>query len=248
MKMEKKSYKPDTEERIYKIDGVGEYPSVTTIIGQLDKSGPLMGWAVKTAIEYLQQHQAELALDPAKTYKNAKAWYKEISQQAKDLGSEIHNCIEVYLKGQKVDGLLETDSRLIQPFEEFKKWQVARNFKLVESEHIVWSEQYRFAGTLDCAAYLSDKLYIADFKSSRAIYDTFLMQVAAYTKAYEERSGKEVEGVGILRLPKQAGDSFEWREYTLEQVENSFNEFMYLCSYWHEKKLNKSKEATNGKS
>jgi hypothetical protein len=32
--------------RFYPIDGQ-QYPSVTTVLGIIDKSGPLMGWAVK---------------------------------------------------------------------------------------------------------------------------------------------------------------------------------------------------------
>lgn len=235
-------YKPDTEERIYKIEGIGEYPSVTTIIGQLDKSPQLMGWAVKTMYEYLLAHQDELkaSVEPKEVFQKAKTHYKELQEQALDFGSELHNLLEVFLKEKQVNGLLETNPRLKQPFEEFKKWQTINNFKLVENEHIVWSEAFRYAGTLDCVAYLNDnKLYLIDFKSSKAIYDDFLMQVAAYMKAFEERSKKEIEGVGILRLPKQEGDSFEWREYTLEQANNAFNEFMHLCSYWWEKKRNK---------
>lgn len=238
-----KPYKADTEERIYKIEGVGEFPSVTTIIGQLDKSGPLMGWAVKMVIEYLQQHKDDLAKDPTETFKQAKAWYKQLQQQALDLGSELHNCIEVYLKGQKIDGILEVHLELKGAFAEFCRWQQANNFQIVESEHIVWSEEYKFAGTLDCVAHLNGgALYLVDFKSSKAIYPEYLMQIAAYKVAYEERTGKKIEKLGILRLPKIANDTFEWREYTLEQADNAFDEFMCLVSFWHEKKRNKKEE------
>ena len=162
---------PDKEERIYHIDPINaDYPSVTTIIGQLDKSGPLMGWAVKMTIEYLQQHKEELVADPTDTYKKAKAWYKEVSEKAKDYGSNLHNLLEVYLKGQRVEGLLQEFPELKPSLEEFKGWQKAHNFKLLESEHIVWSTEYRFAGTLDCVGMIDDRLFVVDFKSSKAIY------------------------------------------------------------------------------
>ena len=232
----------DKEERTYFVDALDmELPSVTTIIGQLDKSGPLMGWAVKVMGEYLQAHPEELKDNPADTYKKAKGWYKELSRQAMDLGSEIHNLLEVHLKGQKVEGLLEANPLLNKPFEEFLAWKGTRKFELVESEHIVWSH-LKYAGTLDCVAKLDGKLYLADFKSSKAIYDDYLMQVAAYMKAYEERINdghvidRKVEGVGILRLPKTEKDTFEWKEYTLTEVEDAFESFMCLVSYWWSKK------------
>jgi len=242
------NYKADKEERIYKIEGVGEFPSVTTVIAQLDKSGPLMGWSAKIVIEYLQAHQHDLANEPTETFKLAKQYYKQLQEEAKDFGSELHNCLEVYLKTNKVNGLLEANPRLKTPLAEFIKWQMANEFKLVEAEHIVWSEQYQFAGTLDCVSELKGKLYLVDFKSSKAIYDDYLMQIAAYMKAYEERTSKEIQGLGILRLPKNELDGYEWREWTLDEAKDAFDEFMCLVSFWHERNRNKKKGGINVKS
>lgn len=138
-----------------------------------------------------------------------------------------------------MDGLLEEIPALKQPLAEFIKWQTANDFKLVEAEHIVWSENYRFAGTLDCICYKNGKLYLVDFKSSKAIYDDFLMQISAYRVGYEERSGREIQGLGILRLPKNETDAYEWREWTLGEANDSFDEFMCLVSFWWERARNK---------
>ena len=236
---ENKSWKKaDKEERTYCIEGQGDLPSVTTILGQLDKSGALMGWVAKITYNYLIDHQEELktAQDPTEVFKKAKTYYKEIQQTALDFGSALHNLIEVYLKEQKVDGLLEENTLLNKPFEQFKEWQKKYNFELIQSEHIIWSEM-RYAGTLDCVARLNDKLYVVDFKSSKAIYDDYLWQISAYMKAYEERTNGEVAGLGILRLPKNTDDVYEWREYTLEQANDAFDCFMHLCSLWWAKKM-----------
>jgi len=228
------------DERIYKLEGIGEFPSVTTVLGQIDKSGPLMGWAVKTAIQYLQDHPKELANDPMATFKAAKGWHKELKQQAADLGSAAHNCIEVYLKGQKIDGILEVEPKVKKPFDAFLEWQKNYKFELVKSEHIIYSKEHRYAGTLDCMAYLSQngdkpKLTLVDFKTSNAIYDEYIYQVAAYLKAYEEMNKVKVERCGILRLGKEDGLP-EWREITEKEVETGFELFeCFLRAWWIKK-------------
>jgi hypothetical protein len=235
-----KKYKADKEERLYLIPDLGgvEYPSVTTIIGQLDKSGPLMGWAVKMTLEYLQTHPDELRREPTETFKLAKQYYRVKQEEALDFGSSLHALIEDYLKNNPIDNWFEICPELKPAFLEFHKWQKEYEFELKETEHTVWSD-YKYAGTLDCVARLKGKLYVVDFKSSKAIYDDYLMQIAAYKNAYEERTGVMIEGLGILRLPKVKDDTFEWKEYTLEQSDNSFDEFMCLVSYWWTKKRRK---------
>ena len=231
------SKNPDKEERIYHIPDINaDYPSVTTIIGQLDKSGALMGWAVKTTLEYLQTHPDDLKRDPTETFKLAKQYYKVKQGEALDFGSALHALIEDYLKNNPIDNWFVICPELKPAFMEFHKWQKEYEFELIKSEHTVWSEQYRFAGTLDCVAKLKNKLYVVDFKSSKAIYDDYLKQIAAYKTAYEERTGEIIEGVGILRLPKIKDDTFEWKEYTLQQSDDAFDEFMCLVSYWWTKK------------
>lgn len=236
-------YKDDKDQRLYHIEGLNaEYPSCTTILGILDKSGPLMGWATKTMAEYLMTladskgHIVITKDEAMDVFKKAKGWYKELSQKAKDFGSALHNLIEVYLKKQPVDGLLEELPSLKKPFADFKKWEKENNLKVLENEHIIWSEKYRYAGTLDLVATLNGgkKLYIVDLKSSKAIYPEYLMQIAAYRAAYEERSGKKIDGVGILRLPKVENDTIEWREYTLAEADKAFKAFLHLVDYWWE--------------
>ena len=225
-------YKDNKDQRLYHIEGLNkDLPSVTTILGLLDKSGPLLGWGVKVTIEYLQQHPEELRENPTETFKKAKLYYRELKEKATELGSEVHNLLEVFLKGQNITGLLVANPKLKPAFEAFLLWQKKYKFELVEAEHIIWSD-LGYAGTLDCVARLDGKLYVIDFKSSKAIYDEYELQVAAYAAAYEERSEKEVEGIGILRLGKENGLP-EWREIPLVNRHDLMDMFMALCHYWH---------------
>lgn len=237
--------KPDEEKHIYHIEAlVVDFPSVTTCLDLLDKSGPLMGWAVKTMFLYLVEHQEELKTgDPMEVFYKAKSRYKEVGKEAMDTGSEVHNLIEVYLKGQPHAGLI--NERTEKPFGAFLEWQKQYKFKLYKAEHIIWSELNKYAGTLDLSCYLDGKLYIVDLKASKAIYDTYLMQVAAYKKAFEEQEGLAVSGIGILRLDKETGIP-EFKEYTLAECELAFEKFMCLCRLWH--LINGNKKKNNGKT
>ena len=225
----------------------GKVPSVTTCLGLFDKSGPLMGWVAKVIIEHLKSladKDGNIIIKKAEAdeiFKKAKARHKELKEQAAELGSAVHNLIEVYLKGQKVDGLLSADPRLLKPFEAYKEWQGRYKFELVATEKQVCSD-LRFAGTLDLLARLDGKLYLIDIKSANAIYDTYFWQTAAYKQCAQNGkyfdgehwvdSNYEIDGVGILRLGKEDGLP-EFRERTtLEQIDD-FDCFMNLCSLWH---------------
>ena len=219
-----------------------DLPSVTTILGQLDKSGPLMGWAVKITVGYIASKLDEIRAGTLELTENnasmflkeAKKQHKELKEKSAELGSEVHNLIEVYLKNQNIAGLLSGNPKLVIPFEAFKNWQSTYKFKLVNSEHIVWSID-GFAGTLDCVAELNGKLYLVDFKTSNAIYDEYIMQVAAYAHAYEERTGLKFAGWGILRLGKEDGLS-EWREISKAEIDHAYKMFVCLKDFWTIKK------------
>lgn len=235
----------------------GNVPSVTTCLALLDKSNILMSWAVKVMAVYLKSLADKdgniiiKAADADEIFKKAKAQHKELKEQAAEIGTAVHNLLEVYLKGQNIAGLLEADNRLIKPFEAFKQWQGQYNFELVASEKQVCSH-LRFAGTLDCIAKLNGKLYLIDFKSSNAIYNEYFWQVAAYRECamngmYFENdkwidSKYDIEGIGILRLDKNTGLPEFKSERTTEEQADDFDAFMCLCHLWWILNRNKKEE------
>lgn len=233
-------------ERVYETP-YGILPSVTTVLAQLDKSGALMGWAVKVMAEYLKtladpRGHILITKDEADAiFKKAKAYHKEISEKALDIGSGVHNAIEVHLKGQPVAGLLQADPRLVLPYNAFLSWQKDNNFKFIASERKVCSP-LKFAGTLDGLAERNGKLWLIDFKTSKAIYPEYVMQCGAYRQAVMDGmymngagwTGSKLNvdgGVGILRLDKETGIP-EWKEYTIKEVEQEFKKFEHLLAFW----------------
>ena len=158
---------------------------------------------------------------------NARYAHKHHSQKALDIGSEVHNAIEVYLKreiARKDDGEPHWDitdpiyaklsRQAMNAFNAFNAWQKEHNLKPIALEQTVYSHDGLWAGTLDLNCWLNEKRYIIDFKTSGAFYPEHRYQVAAYRIAVEDETLHEEDfpqGCGVLRLDKETGLP-EWKD------------------------------------
>ena len=85
-----------------------KYPSVTTIIGDCtDKSGALTQWAANMVVEWLRKNcTSDFNWGSEENFyevyeedlNNARFNFRNVSQEALDIGSLVHNWIEEYLK------------------------------------------------------------------------------------------------------------------------------------------------------
>ena len=223
----------------------GEFPSVTQILSIYDKSGPLMGWAVKMGAEAVKKYLEDLseidAIDMAididgivAIVKNA---FRDKQKKALDTGSKVHNAVEVFTKapsravGMKLVTALDEYEQIEKPFSAFVKWYDAVGFKLILGEHPIESAIYRFAGTLDAIAMIEGKKTLADYKASNAIRDDYLWQIAGYDKAYKEMGGEEIEQWGCLRLDKDTGIP-EWKTWNADEIAVGFDIFSSIVELW----------------
>jgi len=71
-----------------------------------------------------------------------------------------------------------------------------------DAELFVWSEMYRFAGTLDKVEVYKDYADIYDWKTSERIYTTTWLQLAAYAIAFRECYGIPVRRIYPVRLDR----------------------------------------------
>ena len=213
------------------------YPSVTQILSLLDKSAPLMHWAVNTTLHYLSEHITDIKEDKillnddaSKIFYEAKKQHRLIKEKAADIGTRTHLLIERFLKGEDYDDLI--DEETFKPFNAFKNWLKNRKFELIDGERIVWNKKHRVAGTVDIVGNINGKLYLLDLKTSKAIYPEMLLQISAYRKMYEEVTNTKIQKLAILRLDKITGN-FEWKEYTNKEYHKALKMFILLSKYWH---------------
>jgi len=207
--------------RSYKHNGL-ELPSVTQIISDVSNSSvPLMQWSSNCCIEWVKEN---CYLDivhswcknswivPDEKLDKARFAYKEISKQALAVGSEVHSAIEEWLTKGKQKPLPESFSdnmvnEFNNAFSAFLQWEKTVKFKPIFLEKTVYGDCW--AGTLDMTCYLDGKIYVIDFKTSKAIYtNDYGAQIAAYRSCIPE-----AEGCGILRLDK-ATAKYEWKDFS----------------------------------
>lgn len=210
----------DEGKRWYYIPELGrEVPSVTTIIGILEKFA-LRPWYAKIAIQYIKGEILDTitsidelrAMDVDQIIKDAKASPKRIAEEACDIGKRTHVLIEDWLHG----GYALPDADTRGPFTAFCDWWRQHNGIVTHTERTVWSRSL-YAGTLDIVAWLTFDgkrgLYLIDIKTSNGFYVPEMpLQLAAYRRAHKEMTGQSVDGMGIIRLDKKTGIP-HWKEY-----------------------------------
>jgi len=231
---------------------IGSLVSVTTVTGIWDKSLALTAWAAGCAAKRFRQIIEEGGKDLIEAEKKAKREYRKVSQEALDIGSEVHNLIEVHLKEQPVH-LSNYDEKVQNGFNAYLKWEKVNNFELIASERRMYSEK-GFAGTADCLCRLNGEPHIIDFKTSKGVYEPgFSMQLAAYRDMVNDgyfeaivdyrkqwkKSQHKVEKGGVLVLNKETGLP-SWHPYNPELLDLSFGQFIDLLNAWRKNQQRKN--------
>jgi len=213
--------------RFYTIGGK-EYPSVTTALGIIDKSGPLMHWAANEERRHFSDAVLELVTRPdfkadpdtileelAKAVSGVKASEKA-KAKAGEIGTLVHAKIEYAthaLMGERM-GIrptsphAEIEDAATVAYMAWQDWAVQNGFKPLRAELSVYCECHGYAGTLDWIGHVRDELTLGDYKTGKAVYPESYLQNVAYRHAvrccgmFEE----EIEKGLILRLPKSLAE------------------------------------------
>ena len=166
--------KPDGT-RLYKTPSGKSYPSVTTVTGL---------------------HTAKGIAEWRKRVGNEEA--NRISGKASARGTRIHQHCEDYLRGN----IFEADMFDLEMFNSIKPLlDQVDNIHCLETP--LWSDHLQVAGTVDCIAEFQGKLSVIDFKTSSKPKDrddihNYFMQCAAYSVAFEERTGIPIGRLVII--------------------------------------------------
>ena len=181
--------------------------SMSKIGGIIDKSGPLMWWAVNAARDYVYD-KAPLGevLDEITIKELAEGCrmaHKRTSGKAADIGTLIHQWAEKHLRGENPD--LPINTHILSGVNAFLAWMQEHDVWAIDSEFKVYDRKRQIAGTGDLDAIVDAKRSMVDFKSSNAIYPEMWIQVAGYAHAREEELGVKYEKLYIIRFPKDSG-------------------------------------------
>lgn len=194
------------ESHIYVVDGKRK-TGVTTYIGIMDKSRPLMIWATELARDFLLAN-----LDRGITKEHilqSCVLHEEKKKEAADIGSLVHDWIEKYIKKENPELPEEKEAQI--GINAFLDWVNDNKVKFLSSERVIYSKKHDYIGKMDIEAKVNGKLCLIDIKTSNGLYNTYSMQTAAYVKADEEESGRNYEGRWLIRLAKETEKEYKAR-------------------------------------
>jgi CRISPR/Cas system-associated exonuclease Cas4 (RecB family) len=161
--------------RHYTAEGVGPYPSVTTVLSS-DKSKED---SIKKWRERVGEEEAN-----------------RVSHLATQRGTAVHQIMEDYILDQ--DPITKPMPIHLATASKLKKWVdiYVGDVKLVEGQ--LFSHHLRTAGTVDLVAEWEGEMAIIDWKTSkyakkRHYIENYFMQEAAYAVMFEERTGIPVK-------------------------------------------------------
>ena len=165
--------------RFYKTPTGNRYPSVTTVVGLMNKDA-IMEWRRRVGAEEANK----------------------ISSKAASRGTRVHKICEEYINNEDVYNKkysiidLESFSRLRKVIDE-----KIDNVHLQEVK--LYSDYLKMAGTVDCVAEYEGKLSIIDFKTAmkpkeKSYITNYFCQASAYAIMYEERTGIPVAQTVVM--------------------------------------------------
>ena len=213
-------------------------PSVTSIISDCsNKSGPLTQWAANMTVEWIKANCAASQVEFDETLwtvtqedlNSARFNFREVSQEALDIGSAVHSAIETWLKHGKEP--INPSEQVLAGFVAFLEFYDKHDMKPRELEFSVYGDYW--AGTLDYYGWFNEKRYVIDLKTSKAHYpDEHGPQIAAYRSALSETTHYIIDGCGILRLDKETGYP-DFKDYSKRYEKDLKTFFLMKELYLH---------------
>jgi len=127
--------------------------------------------------------------------------------EAATLGTVTHQYLEDWIQQRT------TDSSHVKPVHQqfaelavqwFAAWAVKQNFSFLATEQQVISSVHRYGGTFDVLGNHCGMKVLADFKTSKAVYPSHLIQLAGYQIAYDEMYPDEpIEKMAVIKISSE---------------------------------------------
>lgn len=230
----------------YKLNGENLI-SVTGATDMLDKSKPLLIWAMKITKEYLFQIKDAGKHIGIKDIEDACIQHTIRREKAADIGTLIHAWAEAYAKGKNPElpsGDDEQSTKILNGVLAFLKWIDENQVKFVETERLIYSKAHKYVGIMDLIFTMGKEnheiLHFGDYKTSSGIYTSHLYQMEGYAGAWIEEIKNPPYKIGssyILRFAKEdkfdkdgnlkeEAGTFEAKEIPIILRENLFQCFL----------------------
>ena len=184
----------------YKLSDGTTAPSVTQIIGQT------LGYGLD-GLCYYNWSQG----------KNGIQWKYDMKRKGA-IGTLVHELIDGKISPESIEQLKEDGDfgTAACMFLRYFAWPGSSMFGVKHHELSMVSEKLRIGGTTDMVCIDPDlRVGIIDYKTSKSVRESHLIQLAAYRAIYEELTGEQVEFAGVIHIAADKEPSL----YLFEQPE-----------------------------
>ena len=170
----------------YWFNGKGPFPSVTTILGVIDKPA-LVGWAKREVSQSAIRHLSELPAMVAESgAEQAARWLASTPDFQRDtaakLGSSVHLLADMASRaaGTAPEGFEIPDGTI--PYLDAFRGFLTRysGSQVVSSEKAILSLSDGYAGTYDLLMRIEGQLWLIDIKTGKGLYPEMGLQLAGY--------------------------------------------------------------------
>ena len=213
-------------------------PSATRVLDVISKPA-LVPWGLKVGANWLEKnlfHDAEASSKNTKVYKSRmalepllkgmKSAYRGTSKNALNIGTITHEWVEGAVNWKLGEGgipKMPQQDEAVNAIHAFKDWVGQNVVEWKSSEEKLFHRKHKYAGTVDARAIINGEYCVIDWKTSKAVYPEYHLQVAAYAKAVEDIHGIPVDATYILRCDKATG-KFEAVRST--EIEENFQAYL----------------------
>jgi len=221
---------------------LGLFPSVSTILGVLDKPA-LLRWRYRQITDacHNEYDRVEEHYICKETY-NAEMVDRAFDQvkDAADLGTKIHDALEKAFSGKKYKrDELVTEYNLMSEFvEPTLKLTLDEGMVIDKTEETIVNPSEGYAGRTDACFTMKNARGILDFKSTKTKvgvkvkgYDEQILQVSAYHVAYYGGIKEDDIGANIFLSTTEVG-RVEVIWYTAYEMRRAYSAFLNICNYW----------------
>jgi hypothetical protein len=190
---------------IYRLANGDRVPSVTTILGVLNKPA-LITWAWKCGMDGVD--------------------YRTVRDSSAGIGTLTHALITDHLLRKPTD-MHEFSQDTIDVAEDlfaiYLDWERGHDIKCIEIEKPLVCEATKFGGTLDFYGTIDGKLTLMDFKTTGDIYPEQFYQLSAYRHLLISNEFEDPVDIKILRIGRD-GSGIE--ERSLQNLDQQFAAFI----------------------
>jgi len=244
------------------IIGNSDYVRVTTVCNILSTGDALIQWAANCTAEYIAEHYEDnMTPSDVKTLSNkARFSFRDVSKEARDIGSEVHEIISQYIKA-KIHGD-ELDLTKYNTYKDevengflaFLDWEKINNVEWLDSEFVVHHDDLFYAGRVDGLCCINGRLTLVDFKTAKGFYDGYDLQLYAYKMAvvymtnnliyFDPKIFNETDelDIGVLRLDKETGLP-EYKDYSEKYNPDAFRDLVNFYYGYKKRRLSNRRTA-----